>query len=202
VARLSTRLVLASASPRRRELLETLRLPFVVSPSDVPERRAAGEQPVDYARRLAASKASAVAEVQPAGTVVLGADTLVVCDAGTGAVVLEKPRDRGDARRMIALLSGRSHDVVTALALVRAPMGQAAIRHVVTRVVFRALDDREIDGYVASGEGDDKAGAYAVQGLGAGLVARVEGSYTNVVGLPVAELIEMLREQRVLEEWP
>jgi septum formation protein len=200
--RLRATLVLASASPRRRELLATVGLPFSVEVSDVAEERAPGEPPVAYARRLAVAKARAVAARRAPGVLVIGADTIVVAADPPEGTVLEKPRDRADARRMIEALSGRTHEVVTAFALVDAPRGPEDVRHVVTRVTFRSLEEAEIAGYVESGEGDDKAGGYAVQGLGAGLVERVDGSYTNVVGLPVAELLVALRARGALEAWP
>ena len=199
MATLAAPLILASGSPRRREILETLRLPFTVRRSDADETRGEGESPLDFVRRAAADKAAEVAAAvtgEPA-PFVLGADTEVVVDGET----LGKPADDQQARKMIARLADRWHEVATGMAVVR---GRAvlAVDCVVTRVRFRALTDREVDGYVASGEGRDKAGAYAVQGLGSGLVVAIEGSYHNVVGLPAVETLELLREAGALEAWP
>ena len=195
---LSASLVLASSSPRRRAILETLGLPFLVEASGVPELRAPGEAAVAYAQRLAAAKAADVATRFSDGTVVLGADTVVVVDGD----VLEKAASADEAAAMIARLAGRTHDVVTAMALVRRPAGLVAEAQVTTRVTFRSLDAAAIGRYVASGDGDGKAGAYAVQGLGSGLVTRIDGSYLNVVGLPAAELLDLLASAGVLVEWP
>ncbi len=195
---LTASLVLASASPRRRAILETLGLPCFVEASGVPEVRAEGEPAVAYAQRLAAAKATDVATRFADGTVVLGADTVVVVDGD----VLEKAASPAQAAAMIARLAGRTHEVVTAMALVRRPTGVVAEAQVTTRVTFRALDAGMIARYVATGDGDGKAGAYAVQGVGAGLVTRIEGSYLNVVGLPAAELLDLLSSAGVLVEWP
>ena len=171
-------LVLASKSPRRAEILRAAGLEFVVRPADVHEQRRDGEAPASYARRLALDKAAAV-EIA-AGEVVLGADTIVVLDD----VVLEKPRDAADARSMLELLSGRTHEVITGICL------RCGFRSVVdaaaTRVVFAQLASQEIDNYVDSGEPMDKAGAYAIQGLASKFIERIEGDYFNVVGLPVS----------------
>jgi septum formation protein len=171
-------LVLASRSPRRAEILRAAGLPFVVRPADVHEQRRAGESPASYARRLAIDKAAAV-KMSP-GEVVLGADTIVVLDDE----VLEKPSDAADARRMLALLSGRTHEVITGICL---RIGfRSVVDAAVTRVMFSLLTADEIDAYVASGEPMDKAGAYAIQGLASKFIERIEGDYFNVVGLPVA----------------
>ena len=179
-------LVLASKSPRRAEILRAAGLPFVVRPADVHERRRAGESPVDYARRLALDKAAAVE--MAAGDVVLGADTIVVVDD----VVLEKPSDAADARRMLELLSGRAHEVITGICL------RSGVRSVVdaavTRVVFSALTPADIDDHVASGEPMDKAGAYAIQGLASKFIERIDGDYCNVVGLPVSLVCRHLKQ--------
>lgn len=195
---LSASLVLASSSPRRREILATLGLHFLIEASGVPELRAPGEAALAYAQRLAAAKALDVAARFADGTVVLGADTVVVVDGD----VLEKAPDAEAAAAMIARLAGRAHEVVTAMALVRRPAGVIAEVQITTRVTFRALDAAAIARYVATGDGDGKAGAYAVQGVGSGLVTRIEGSYSNVVGLPAAELLDLLSDAGVLTEWP
>lgn len=185
------RLILASASPRRKALLEQVGAEFTVAPSDFDERAVAGEPvvgtPVQQARALALGKARAVAAGRRSG-LVIGADTIVV----VSSAILGKPRDRQEARSMLRLLSGRRHQVITGLAVIDAESGREAVSHEETAVWIRSLSDEEIDRYVASGEGDDKAGAYAVQGLGGLLVERIEGCYFNVVGLPLVHLDRML----------
>jgi len=180
--------VLASKSPRRAEILRAAGLPFVVRPADVHEQRRGGESPSEYARRLAFDKAVAVESA--AGETVLGADTIVVVED----VVLEKPNDARDARRMLALLSGRSHDVITGICLRRGP--DCVVDSATTRVVFSQLTVEEIDTYVASGEPMDKAGAYAIQGLASKFIERIDGDYFNVVGLPVSLVYRYLSEFR------
>jgi septum formation protein len=180
------RLVLASSSPRRRELLDAAGIAFDVHAVDVDERREADEAPEAYAERLARLKATAGAQVFP-DRAVLGADTVVVVDDE----VLGKPSDPADAARMLARLSGRSHDVLTAVAIAQGGRVHSTVER--TRVWFTALSDRDIEGYVASGEPLDKAGAYAIQGLASRFIPRIEGSYSNVVGLPVSRVVEMLR---------
>lgn len=172
------RLVLASQSPRRREILENAGLSFEVRLAGVPEEPLPGESPSAYVRRLARSKAEAVDRA--ADEVVLGADTVVVLDEH----ILEKPRDTDDAARMLRLLSGREHTVITGFALVGA--AAEVVRHAETRVSVSSLTDDEIDAYVRSGEPMDKAGAYAIQGLASKFIERVDGCYFNVVGLPVS----------------
>lgn len=194
-------LVLASGSPRRREILGALGLEFRVHASDVDEMRARGEAAGDYAARLAREKATDVAarlRAELPDAMVLGADTIVVVDGD----VLGKPVDDADARAMIARLAGRAHEVTTAVALVSPSRGLCAEGSTTTEVWFRALGPEEIARYVASGDGRDKAGAYAVQGLGSGLVTRVQGSYSNVVGLPAAETLALLRSVGAVGRWP
>jgi septum formation protein len=194
-------LVLASASPRRREILGVLGLSFRVVPSDVDESRRAGEPALEWVRRAARDKAEDVASrlaSESPPPFVLGADTVVVVDGEP----LGKPADDADARRMIERLSGRWHEVATAVVVARAGEGVLDERTVVTGVRFRAVDPREVEGYVASGEGRDKAGAYAVQGLGSALVTEIRGSYLNVVGLPAAETLLALRSVGAVEAWP
>jgi septum formation protein len=189
------RLVLGSASPRRAALLRQLGVEFGVHASDVPEIPGAGETPVDFAARVAREKGAAVA-ARVADAWVLAADTIVVVDG----VVLGKPADAADAGQMLRRLSERRHEVVTAVALI-APGGRLA-EEVLGRstVSFRALTSEEIDAYVATGEPLDKAGAYAIQGGAAGFVERVSGSYTNVVGLPIDEVRELLRRHGLLPD--
>lgn len=180
-------IVLASASPRRADLLASAGLRFIVVPSRVVEERLPGEAPEQFVRRLAAAKARDVGAGRRDG-VVLGADTEVVLDGE----VLGKPRDDADARAMIARLSGRTHDVVTGYEVYDAAVGQGQGGVVRTRVEFASLSPGEIDAYVATGEPRGKAGAYAIQGRAAAMIRRIEGSYTNVVGLPLREVLETL----------
>jgi len=182
-------LILASASPRRQELLRGAGIAFEVHPAHIAEERAADEAPRAYASRLAQEKAQAVAAKFP-GRFVLGADTIVV--AGNGNDVLEKPRDAADAARMLRLLSGRGHEVTTAVSLA-SPEGGVDTRCATTEVFFRELREEEIERYVAGGEPMDKAGAYAIQGGAGQCVKRIEGEYSNVVGLPVSLVTEILR---------
>lgn len=184
---MTVRLVLASASPRRRELLAQLGVPFDIVVSDVPETPAPGESPEAFARRAARDKAAEVARRCP-DALVLAADTVVVVDGD----ILGKPRDRADARRMLATLSGRTHEVLTAVA-VMVPGGDVEDVLVRSSVEFRVLDARAIEDYLDSDEPYDKAGAYAVQGAAQRFVLQVRGSYTNVVGLPVDEVRTLLR---------
>jgi len=184
-------IVLASSSPRRRRLLRELGVGFSVRVPDVDERPLSGELPGPHVRRLALAKARAVArELAPGcgAQWVLGADTVVVLD-GT---ILGKPRDAMAARRMLARLSGRTHEVLTGVALVPVAGGTSRTGVVRSRVEMKPFDESTIRRYVASGEPLDKAGAYAVQGRGRHLVARVSGSLTNVIGLPLERLMSML----------
>jgi septum formation protein len=190
--------VLASASPRRRELLATLGLRFEVRACDIDESVVVGESPLDYVRRLAEEKLHAAFAFDEVGDAfVLASDTTVVADD----VILGKPEDAAEGRAMLERLSGRAHEVRTAIALGRAGR-TLAVRDVVTQVVFRALGSDEIARYAALGEGRDKAGGYGIQGLAGGFVARIEGSYSNVVGLPVAETLELLVAHGAVEAWP
>jgi len=179
-------IVLASASPRRRHLLEMLGIAHEVVPSDVDETRQDGEVPEAMAVRLAAAKARAVLAERP-GHLVLAADTVVVIDDQ----VLGKPSDPADAERMLATLSGRSHRVVTAVALAL-PEGEVLERYDVTTVWFRELSPELISAYVATGEPLDKAGSYGVQGVGAVLVERVDGDFFSVMGLPLRLVVDLL----------
>lgn len=179
--------VLASASPRRRALLAAGGVAFEVRVSDVDEsEHLDAGSPRAAAMKTALAKAEAVAAGCAPATLVLGADTMVVIDGE----ILNKPIDRVDARAMLRRLSGRTHEVVTGVALAR-PGGEALVDAEVARVRFHPLDEELIGQYVASGEADDKAGAYGIQGLGARLVAAVEGDITGVIGLPLGRLREM-----------
>lgn len=180
-----TRVILASASPRRAELLRAAAIDFDVQPADVDETVHEGETPEAYVRRVAIEKARALASRVP-DAVVLAADTTVVVDAH----ILAKPADDEDARRMLRMLSGRSHEVLTGVCVARGRDEETRVAS--TLVTFAPLTDEEIAWYVASGEPADKAGAYAIQGLASRFVTRIDGSYSNVVGLPVAVVYEML----------
>jgi septum formation protein len=172
-------LLLASSSPRRLDLLRALGLEPEVRPADVDETLLPGEDPHDAAERLARAKVAAIADSAPPGAVVLAADTIVVLDGAA----LGKPRDDDDARRMLRSLRGRAHDVVTGVALARD--GVLVSGRETTEVVFAPMTDEEVDSYVASGEPADKAGAYALQGLGGLFVERIAGTPSNVIGLPL-----------------
>src|SRR5262245_13928853 len=197
------RLILASASPRRAELLRAAGYDFEIVTVDVDESILDGEAPSIYVRRLAAEKSAAAAAalkgravVQPDGggladtarTIVLGADTTVVVDGE----ILGKPLDDAEVARMLRRLSGRRHDVLTGISLRRGPFELGRV--VKTSVDFSPLTDDDVAWYVASGEGRDKAGAYAIQGLASRFVPRIDGSYSNVVGLPVTAVRELLIE--------
>ena len=179
--------VLASASPRRADVLGMLGLSFSVMPADVEERRNGGERPRCYVERLARAKVAAVAGA-PAGALVIGGDTIVVIDGR----VLEKPRDAADAAKMLSSLSGRTHTVYSGLAV---GAGVRVVSNVVAaRVTFRELTREVIDAYVATGEPLDKAGSYGIQGRGAALVERIEGDYYAVMGLSAVALASLVRE--------
>jgi nucleoside triphosphate pyrophosphatase len=194
-------LLLASASPRRREILTTLGLPIRVAPVDVDESGREGEGPSPYLTRVVDAKlarAATLSEAEGAGAVLV-ADTAVIL----GGAALGKPRDEAEARSMIRALSGREHEVWTRFSI--ASPGALKALHaetVATRVVFRSLTDEEIEGYAATGEGLDKAGAYAIQGVGAFAIARIDGSWSNVVGLPACEVISALRATGLLARFP
>ena len=190
-------LVLASASPRRRELLTQAGFSFIVHPAHVPEDPLPGENPIAYVTRLAREKAEAVfAELSSKGSdppqVVLGADTTVTLDNQ----ILAKPVDPADAARMLGQLSGRTHHVITGVAVVTADSSQVAAE--VTAVRFLSLSDQEIQDYVATGEPMDKAGAYAIQGRAARWIPRIEGCYFNVVGLPLALVTALLEPLQIV----
>jgi septum formation protein len=182
------RLILASASPRRSDLLRAAGFAFDVEPTDIDEGILPGELPAAYVCRVALDKARAAASRHP-GAVVLAADTTVV----VGECILGKPADRADAARMLGLLAGRTHDVLTGVAVVG--LRGTRVEAVRTQVRFAPMDESEIAWYAASGEPEDKAGAYAVQGLASRFVEAIDGSYSNVVGLPVALVYRLLREQ-------
>lgn len=182
-------LILASASPRRQELLRAAGIAFTVQPANVHEQANPGETPQSYAERLARDKAKAVWDTgsHRDNTFVLGADTIVVVDEH----ILEKPADAGDAARMLRMISGRAHQVITSVCLVGARFED--VRSEVTTVFVNGISDKEIADYVATGEPMDKAGAYAIQGLASRWIPRIEGDYSNVVGLPIALVYRMLK---------
>jgi septum formation protein len=182
-------LVLASASPRRQELLRNAGITFEVQPAHIPEEPQRGESAKACAERLAREKALAVARQRPQDCV-LGADTIVVVDQQ----ILGKPRNAANAARMLRQLSGRKHAVITGVCLVAG--GQWSVSSESTTVTVSEITDKEIADYVASGEPMDKAGAYAIQGIASRWIPRIEGDYSNVVGLPVALVWKMLQQTR------
>lgn len=192
-------IVLASASPRRQELLKNAGINFVVKPANIPEVRHPGEAPQIFAERMAREKARAVFGGEK-DEYVLGADTIVIGGA-TGVspvqsdLVLGKPESEQDAARMLRLLSGRKHHVITGVCLVAANFED--VRSETTAVHFAAMSDAEIRDYIATGEPMDKAGAYAIQGAASRWISKIEGDYSNVVGLPVALVLRMLQDHRV-----
>jgi len=187
---------LASASPRRHELLRQLGIEFQALPAAIEERPLADEAPRDYVMRLAAAKARTGAAVVAARGLaprpVLGADTEVVLDGK----ILGKPADAAQARAMLASLSGRTHAVLTAVAIIAGDQAHTALSE--SRVTFGDLSDAEIERYWASGEPADKAGGYAIQGRAAAFVKRIEGSYSGIVGMPLYEVVELLRKVGVM----
>jgi septum formation protein len=187
------KLILASASPRRQQLLHELGISFEVHPANIVEERNSGEHPLAYATRLAQEKAMKVARQFPQH-IVLGADTIVVVDSE----VLGKPEDADDAARMLRMLSARTHQVITAVSLVTGGK-DADTRTCASDVCFKQLDEREIQEYIAGGEPMDKAGAYAIQGEAARWILQLTGDYSNVVGLPLPVVTEMLRASGFLQ---
>lgn len=198
----ATPLLLGSASPRRRDILAGLGIPFFVLPADVDEAVAPGEAPAAYLERIVDAKLAAVARRAGSATFagVLVADTTVVL----GERILGKPADVAEAEQLLGALAGRTHVVYTRYALARAeaPATPVVRRTVATQVTLRAASSEELRRYAATGEGLDKAGAYAAQGLGAFLVERIDGSYANVVGLPACELVADLVQSGLLERYP
>jgi septum formation protein len=194
---MNSALILASGSPRRRELLTQAGYRFAVQPSSIPESLRPGEDAIRFATRLAREKAEAVFARHPpsaAPAMVLGADTVVVCDEE----VMGKPADAADAQRMLLLLSGRTHQVVTGVAVVWGP-DSAEVAAEMTQVTMCTLSPQEVAAYVATGEPMDKAGAYAIQGYAGRWIPRIHGCYFNVVGLPLALVASLLEgaEQRL-----
>ena len=182
-------IILASNSPRRKDLLRQIGLDFSIAPVDVDERVLPNEAPEGYAVRVALDKARLAASLAGAG-IVIAADTIVVVDDE----ILGKPADASDAERMLKILSGKAHRVITGLAVMDAATGRTLTRTSITRVWFRRLAQQEIKSYVATGEPLDKAGAYGIQERGALLVDKIDGCYFNVVGLPLSLLGKLLRD--------
>ena len=178
------RLILASASPRRAELLRAAGYNFEIVAADIDESVREAETPAQYVRRLASEKSAAVAT---ADSIILGADTAVVVDGA----ILGKPQDDRDAESMLRRLSGRWHEVITGVSARQADLEICRVE--TTCVEFAPLGDADVEWYVKSGEGRDKAGAYAIQGLASRFIPRIEGSYSNVVGLPLAAVAELLK---------
>ncbi|MDX2269578.1 MAG: Maf family protein [Bryobacter sp.] len=193
------KVVLASQSPRRLQLLRMIGIEPEVRVTNIPEVRAAGEAPTDYVMRLAREKAAAIGTVP--GKVVVAADTTVVLDAPAGPLVLEKPQSAEEAQAMLRQLSGRTHWVHTGFQLLAEGWSEEGVES--ARVHFHAISEEEILAYVATGEPMDKAGAYAIQGLAARFVRGLEGCYYNVMGLPVSRIYQLLKakgESRT--SWP
>ena len=181
------KIVLASGSPRRAEILKTVNWPFEIVRPDIDETRQENEVAVTYVERLALTKAETIAE-QITSSLIVAADTTVVI----GEQILEKPSDQNDARRMLSQLSGRWHQVITGVALIDRAVSASRVAHEVTEVKFAEMSQDEIDWYASSGEPMDKAGAYAIQGLGARFIEGIRGDFFNVMGLPLRLLYEMV----------
>jgi septum formation protein len=186
--------ILASASPRRRELLAQLGLSFIVVPSELQEINQSGMRPHMHATYYAEAKAKEVADRHP-NKWVLGADTIVIL----GQEILGKPVDFSEASSMLSRLGGRSHCVITGICLVNASLEVVESEWVETKVFMKSLTLEDIEGYIRTGEPMDKAGAYGIQGIGGCLIQRIEGSYSNVVGLPLCETLELLRRHGVAD---
>ncbi|TDF97634.1 Maf family protein [Paenibacillus piri] len=186
------KLILASSSPRRQELIRTLRLPYEIRVSDVNEDTGPGLAPAEIVEQLSGRKAAAVCEMYkselPENGIIIGSDTVVVLEGR----VLGKPRDERDAFGMLSALQGRAHHVYSGVALLDVATGQTLVDHQVTAVYMKPLTGGQIERYIRTGEPMDKAGSYAIQGLGATIVERIEGDYFNVVGLPISLLSELL----------
>ncbi|MBX3132457.1 MAG: septum formation inhibitor Maf [Gemmatimonadaceae bacterium] len=188
---MSIRVILASQSPRRRELLALVGIDHEVMPADINEDVRAGEEAVPYTERLAREKAAVIAARHPEAYVI-AADTTVVVDGD----IVGKPEDEADAKRMLRRLSGRSHVVCTGIAVAHGARTESAVEQVT--VTFRALSDEDIEAYVATGEPMDKAGAYGIQGWGATIVERVEGDYFSVMGLGARRVVELFERMGVI----
>jgi septum formation protein len=191
---ISPRVILASASPRRRELLDLVGIAHDVQPADIDETYREGEEAAAHAERLAREKGETIAALHPQA-IVIAADTIVLVDG----LVLGKPRDEADAARMLSMLSGQSHVVLTAVAVSYRGRMRSGVESV--RVTFRTLDSERIGAYIATAEPMDKAGAYGIQGFGATLVERIDGDYFAVMGLALARMVDLLQEIGVRYEF-
>jgi septum formation protein len=188
-------IILASASPRRTELMALAGIQFTVVPADICEDVLPGELPADHVIRLSREKADAVAATN-AGRFFIGADTIVALDGA----ILGKPADAADAMRMLSGLSGRDHEVITGFTVFDKVSGVHISRSVCTEVTFKKLEEQEIAAYIATGCPMDKAGAYAIQGGAVHFVRSINGSYTNVIGLPMTELYEVLQTMQAMDQ--
>lgn len=191
---ISPHVILASASPRRRELLDLVGIAHDVQPADIDETYRDGEEAAEHASRLAREKGATIAARHPEA-IVISADTIVLIDG----LVLGKPRDEAEAARMLSMLGGQTHVVLTAVAVTYRGEMRSAVESV--RVTFRPLDDERIGAYIATTEPMDKAGAYGIQGFGATLVERIDGDYFAVMGLPLARMVDLLQEIGVRYEF-
>ena len=191
---ISPHVILASASPRRRELLDLVGIAHEVEPADIDETYRDGEEAAEHASRLAREKGATIAARSPAA-IVISADTIVLIDG----LVLGKPHDEADAARMLSMLGGQTHVVLTAVAVTYRGEMRSGVESV--RVTFRPLDDERIGAYIATTEPMDKAGAYGIQGFGATLVERIDGDYFAVMGLPLARMVDLLQEIGVRYEF-
>lgn len=183
------KLILASGSPRRAEILRNAGFSFTVQPAHIDETLLPNEHAADYVLRLAKAKAQLIAASATESAFIVGADTTVVCNGR----IFGKPADPADAREMLRALSGATHEVLTGVAIIRASDRKNVAEVATTRVTFLPLSNEEIDAYIASGEPFDKAGAYGIQGLGGKFVSRIEGCYFNVMGLPLSRVWQALR---------
>ena len=191
---ISPHVILASASPRRRDLLDLVGIAYDVEPADIDESYREGEEAPGHAERLAREKAATIAAQNP-DALVIAADTIVLVDG----LVLGKPRDEADAARMLSMLGGQTHVVLTAVAVMYRGHMRSGVESVL--VTFRALDRERIGAYIATSEPMDKAGAYGIQGFGATLVERIDGDYFAVMGLPLARMVDLLQEIGVRYEF-
>lgn len=191
---MTSEFVLASSSPRREKLLRKLGIDFIIISPNVIEKRAHGESPDEYVLRVSLEKALAVAATLEHKNIVIGADTIVVCDR----CILGKPKDEEEAKSMLMTLSGRYHQVMTGLSIVRSKREIMHTENVKSMVKFKSLKPHEIEEYVSTNEPLDKAGGYAAQGIGAFMIEEIHGSFTNVVGLPLSSLSNALRNLGIL----
>jgi septum formation protein len=191
---MTSRLVLASSSPRREKLFRKLNLDFNIISPNIVEKRTTGESPTEYVLRISQEKALAVAAMLEQKHIVIGADTIVVCDGD----ILGKPEDEGEAKSMLMRLSGRYHQVMTGLSIVKSKREILHTEYVTSMVKFKSLGQDEIEEYVNTKEPLDKAGGYAAQGFGAPMIEEIQGSFTNVVGLPLVNLSNALKNLGII----